>query len=163
MESQWVRKFKKVQAKKLYKMNQFHWILLGIFSINSESKILILMEKYWFDFIAFFGLDFLNFSDHLRKYMILLWLFFFVKIKLISFTDTSNPNSDVGDLKMFKDSMDVTNPAMVGHSFGGATTLMALGQKSALINQWNSKSISRNFLFSFNPTKSKYKPILRKI
>jgi len=43
------------------------------------------------------------------------------------FIDTSNPNSDVGDLKMFKDSMDVTNPAMVGHSFGGATTLMALG------------------------------------
>ena len=28
--------------------------------------------------------------------------------------------------------MDVTNPAMVGHSFGGATTLMALGKKSAL-------------------------------
>ena len=64
---------------------------------------------------------------------------------------------------MFKDSMDVTNPAMVGHSFGGATTLMALGKKSALINQWNSKSISRNFLFFFNPAKSKYKPILRKI
>ena len=57
------------------------------------------------------------------------------RVFFFSFADTSNPNSDVGDLKMFKDSMDVTNPAMVGHSFGGATTLMALGKKSALINQ----------------------------
>ena len=48
------------------------------------------------------------------------------------FADTSNPNSDVGDLKMFKDSMVVTNPVMVGHSFGGATTLMALGKETCL-------------------------------
>ena len=27
----------------------------------------------------------------------------------------------------FKESMDVNNPIMCGHSFGGATTLMALG------------------------------------
>lgn len=60
-----------------------------------------------------------------------IFITFSVEIKqrfFFSFADTSNPNSDVGDLKMFKDSMDVTNPAMVGHSFGGATTLMALGR-----------------------------------
>ena len=36
-------------------------------------------------------------------------------------------NGETPNLLMFKESMDLTRPTMAGHSFGGATTLMALG------------------------------------
>ena len=34
------------------------------------------------------------------------------------------------DLTMFKNTMDISNPIMAGHSYGGATTLMALSKDS---------------------------------
>ena len=40
------------------------------------------------------------------------------------------------DLTMFKNTMDISNPIMAGHSYGGATTLMALSRDSRLTKQW---------------------------
>lgn len=38
------------------------------------------------------------------------------------------PDADMFDLNMLRDSMDLTSPVVAGHSFGGATTLLALSK-----------------------------------